>query len=32
MYAYSTDVTECSFVLIAGEDGAHEYLSTPEAS
>ena len=29
MYAYNTDMTECSFGLITGEDGDHLYIDAP---
>ena len=29
MYAYNTDMTECSFGLITDEDGGHVYIETP---
>ena len=29
MYAYNTDITECSFGLITDDDGEHIYIDAP---
>ena len=31
MYAYNTDMTECSFGLITDEDGKHVYIEAPSS-